>query len=609
MKLPGVSATILLLAANCAGAPAPNRVTAAEARAAVDKYIPLLEGTLQTFTCAGACHHRLGLMVYGLARERNVAVHEDLFSEVIARMEEQRRGLLEATLQGIGEPEPGMVGYYTLTARAAGHSEPSGPVFAWWIASRQKTDGRWRMLTHRPPMQDSDFTATALSIHLLKTEMPGGRAETTERVERARTWLLSSVPESTEDEAFRLLGLRWAGAAGVDPQNGTGRLISEQRPDGGWGQFEQSASDAYATGLALYALREGARLPLEHAAYQRGLRFLLKTQLPEGSWLVPTRHHPPTPGIPYVETGFPHRESQFISCAGSNWAAMALLSLLPKVRNIKAIAPKGPDLPAWADTVLFRSVAELRGLLDAGLDPNATTREGTTPLMLSVNDSGKVRLLLERGANLNAKAASGATALLVAAGFTGNMEAFRLLLDAGADVNATAANGGTVLGAALTGEPEKLALLLAKWADPNRRFVHGGVAPMYPLQLAASAGDKGMVELLVSHGASLNQHLSFGFGALPPLSHAVKNGDLGMVKLLIAMGANVNQADDLGMRPLLWSAISDYGRVEIAQTLLNAGADPAARDKNQATALELAGKFHLIPVERVLFQSQKASKR
>src|SRR5437588_1738955 len=85
----------------------PTAVSAAEARAAVERYVPLLEKTLQVFTCSGACHHRLGLMVYGMARERNVAVHESLFSKVIEGMQQQRTGLLEATLQGIGEPEPG----------------------------------------------------------------------------------------------------------------------------------------------------------------------------------------------------------------------------------------------------------------------------------------------------------------------------------------------------------------------------------------------------------------------------------------------------------------------------------------------------------------------
>jgi ankyrin repeat protein len=327
--------------------------------------------------------------------------------------------------------------------------------------------------------------------------------------------------------------------------------------------------------------------------------------LPDGSWLVPTRHHPPTPGNPYVEAGFPHRESQFISCAGSNWAAVALLSVLPKDRDIEPSRPARPALPPWVETALFGSVAELRALLDGGLDPNAATKEGTTVLMLSVHDAKKVRLLLERGAGVSVKAASGATALFVAAWLTHNIDAFRTLLNAGADVNATSANGGTVLGVAVASDADKVALLLAKGSDPNRRFVHGGVAPIYPLQLAVVAGDKEVVELLVSRGAAIDQHLTTFFGPLPPLSHAIKSGKLAMVKLLISLGANVNQADDLGMTPLLWSAISDYGSDEVVRVLLHAGANSKARDKNGATAVELARRFHVSAVEQVLLQTYR----
>ena len=306
MRFTMILAAMLPLGSHWAAAASANQVTAAEARAAVDKYIPLLESTLQKFYCAGACHHSLGLMVYGMARERTIPVHEDVFAEATNAIQKKSIRLLEPFLQGIGEPEPGMQGYRAVIARASGHPDPSGPFLAWWIAARQTRDGSWRMITHRPPMQDSDFTATALSLRMLQLEMPSSQAaETAVRIGRAKNWLMINLPHSTEDEAFQLLGLRWGGAAIDELPNATRRLISEQRPDGGWSQLPERASDAYATGLVLYALREGAGLPLADHAYQLGLRFLLKTQLPDGSWLVPTRHHPPSPGLPYVETGFP----------------------------------------------------------------------------------------------------------------------------------------------------------------------------------------------------------------------------------------------------------------------------------------------------------------
>ena len=59
--------------------------------------------------------------------------------------------------------------------------------------------------------------------------------------------------------------------------------------------------------------------------------FLLGSQYEDGSWLVETRSHPHR-RLPYFETGFPHGDSQFISCAGTAWAtwALALAAAPPK---------------------------------------------------------------------------------------------------------------------------------------------------------------------------------------------------------------------------------------------------------------------------------------
>ena len=57
-------------------------------------------------------------------------------------------------------------------------------------------------------------------------------------------------------------------------------------------------------------------------AYQRGLAYLLKTQLDDGSWHVVSRSKP---FQPYYESGFPHGKDQFISCAATGWATWALV--------------------------------------------------------------------------------------------------------------------------------------------------------------------------------------------------------------------------------------------------------------------------------------------
>jgi len=80
-------------------------------------------------------------------------------------------------------------------------------------------------------------------------------------------------------------------------------------------------SDAYATGEALYALNTSGSMDASDPVYQKGLKYLLRTQAPDGTWHVKSR------SIwiqPYFESGFPYGHDQWISAAGTAWATMAL---------------------------------------------------------------------------------------------------------------------------------------------------------------------------------------------------------------------------------------------------------------------------------------------
>ena len=85
-------------------------------------------------------------------------------------------------------------------------------------------------------------------------------------------------------------------------------------------------SDAYATGQALYALREGANVKTSEGFYDRGVQYLLRTQDEDGSWFVNKRTNP---GNNYFDAGFPNGQSQYASFNGTCWAMMALLETLP----------------------------------------------------------------------------------------------------------------------------------------------------------------------------------------------------------------------------------------------------------------------------------------
>jgi hypothetical protein len=71
----------------------------------------------------------------------------------------------------------------------------------------------------------------------------------------------------------------------------------------------------------LWSLRESGVVGPEHAAYKRGVKYLLDTQWNDGSWYVRSR----SPKFqPYFQSGFPYDHDQWISATATAWAAMAL---------------------------------------------------------------------------------------------------------------------------------------------------------------------------------------------------------------------------------------------------------------------------------------------
>jgi hypothetical protein len=84
-------------------------------------------------------------------------------------------------------------------------------------------------------------------------------------------------------------------------------------------------STAYATGKSMVALH-AAGMATSDPVYRRGMEWLLNHQDEDGSWFVPSR----ALGFqPWADAGFPHGYDQFISSAGTGWAAMALSYALP----------------------------------------------------------------------------------------------------------------------------------------------------------------------------------------------------------------------------------------------------------------------------------------
>src|SRR5262249_34283715 len=231
--------------------------------------------------------------------------------------------------QGIGGANT-TVAYALFTLEAAGHApDETTAALVEFLLVKQRSDGAWPATTKRPPTEGSLFTNNALALRALQKYGPAKDAkdadELRKRIDAAlakgRDWLLKNKPDDTEDKAFRLRALVTAGADAKEIDSARDLLLKEQRDDGSWSQLSDHDGDAYATALVLMALRQAGVKP-DDVAYQKGVKYLLKTQREDGGWVVETRSRPIQI---FFDNGDPGGKSQFISFAATGWAVRALL--------------------------------------------------------------------------------------------------------------------------------------------------------------------------------------------------------------------------------------------------------------------------------------------
>ena len=307
--------------------PAPI-ATPRSPRAAVEKSLPLLQHAdvvfLRTAGCVSCHNNSLTEMTLTAARKNGFSVDEATAQSQLDTIRVYLESWRDRSLQDIGIPGGVDTDSYILAGLAAASypPDPATDAIARYLKRRQAADGGWRIQTQRPPVESSDFEATAISMRALLAYAPRPKqAEYAAAVRKGAMWLSQAQPRTTEDYVYRLLGLGWAGAGKEAVRQAARELMALQKPDGGWAQLTTLSSDAYATGQALTALAEAGGTAVTDPVYRRGVKFLLSTQLEDGSWYVATRT---LPVQPYFDSEFPHGRDQFISDAATNWATMAL---------------------------------------------------------------------------------------------------------------------------------------------------------------------------------------------------------------------------------------------------------------------------------------------
>jgi hypothetical protein len=294
-------------------------VDPAQIKAAVTRAFEPLEKQSPNFVRIGGCNscHNQDLPVFAqaVARQRGIPAGGNF--TLAADSENFERVFEHSGLLG-----PSSIGYDVMS-RTARNLPADGTTDAMvnYLLAHQKPDGRWASHSNRQPLSAGDHHGTAFAIYVLRSYgRPTQRKQIDSQMGRAVAWLEEHAPVSNQDASMQVLGLVWGGADKDAIAKAASGLRQRQGGEGGWAQLPTLEADAYATGQALYSLAL-AGVPATEASYAKGVAYLLRTQAADGTWQVKARSKP---FQPYFESGFPYGHDQWISAAGTSWAAMAL---------------------------------------------------------------------------------------------------------------------------------------------------------------------------------------------------------------------------------------------------------------------------------------------
>lgn len=294
-----------------------------------------------------SCHHQaLSVLTAVAARQRGFAIDEENLRKQLEWTAAHLKRGEEDYRQGRGQGGHIDTAGYALWTLAAGGWKPDASTAAVveYILSKDTELGYWETSGNRPPSEASHITTTAVAVRGLTAFGAGDLSDrVATRLAKVRPWISQAEIKDTEDRVFQMHALQYVQAPAEELRAAARAVKQLQREDGGWSQTPEMSSDAYATGTALVALFELGGCEAQDPDYQRGVKFLLESQQPDGSWHVQSRSKP---FQTYFESGFPHGKDQFISMAASCWATIALIYACPlpePSENPPAPGTKSPE--------------------------------------------------------------------------------------------------------------------------------------------------------------------------------------------------------------------------------------------------------------------------
>jgi hypothetical protein len=276
--------------------------------------------------CA-SCHHA-ALVVWSMreAKQRGHAVDEPVLAEMTKWVAESGDGKTGVPRpEGIPKALNAKAVYFALGLEADPKPDDVAQAglkrFLNTVKDDQLDNGSWAAWPDtRPPIfGKSDESMTALATLAL---LPAAAED--EGAKSARDKAIRWLAETKSDDdpqavAMRLVLWQRVGRPVQEWEPLVRRIKERQNTDGGWSQAQEMASDAWATGQALYALAHTGVKP-DDPLVARAQAFLIKTQRDDGSWPMTSR--PTKPGGEGCKSLVP------ITGGGSAWAILGLVRSL-----------------------------------------------------------------------------------------------------------------------------------------------------------------------------------------------------------------------------------------------------------------------------------------
>jgi hypothetical protein len=274
--------------------------------------------------CA-SCHHA-GLVVWSMreAKDLGFAVDEPVLAELTKWVAESGDGKTGVERPASAPKALNTKALYFALALGAGPTSDASSrdglkALLKTVISDQTENGSWSAWPEtRPPFfGGSDEGMTLLATLAVTLAASAGDEPAKATRDRALTWLAQTKSDDDPQSiAMRVVLSRQLGRPAEERAPLVQRIQERQKADGGWSQSQEMASDAWATGQALYALAH-AGIQSSESTVERARAFLMKTQRDDGSWPMTSR--PMKPGGEGSKSLIP------ITCAGSAWAILGLV--------------------------------------------------------------------------------------------------------------------------------------------------------------------------------------------------------------------------------------------------------------------------------------------